>query len=143
MSNKSSNKKFEITSDELYNSLQKKEQLLLFDIRLQESYKSGHIDGAVHAVCDVKAKETIMPKIPKDVKLVLVDDDGTMSANTAVMMRSFGLDAHYLQGGMKGWQKGLVQGSPPTAITPDELWKKLKEDQNIFLLDVRDPDEFF
>ena len=142
MNDKPNDKKFEITADELFDSLQKKESFLLFDIRLQESYKSGHIDGSVHAVCDVKAKETIMPKIPKNIKLILVDDDGTMSAGTAEMMRSFGLDAHYLQGGMNSWKKELITGSPSTSITPDNLWNKI-QDQNIFLLDVRDPDEFF
>ncbi|MBM2819244.1 MAG: Beta-lactamase domain protein [Nitrosarchaeum sp.] len=134
-------KKFGVTPDELYNLLQKKEPLLLFDLSSQDAYNEGHINGAVHAVCDARAKDTIMPKIPKNVKLVLVDDDGTISEETAKMMRSFGLDAHYLQGGMKNWNKDLVKGSPPTAITPDKLWKKM-QDQNIFLLDVRDSDEF-
>lgn len=134
-------KKFGVTPDELYNLLQKKEPLLLFDLRLQDAYHEGHINGAVHAVCDTRTKDTIMPKIPKNVKLVLVDDTGTISEETAKMMRSFGLDAHYLQGGMKNWNKDLVKGSPLTAITPDELWKKI-QDQNIFLLDVRDSDEF-
>ena len=146
MSEQSANaKNFEITADQLNESLQKKEQLLLFDIRLENSYKSGHIDGSVHAVCDVKAKETIMPKIPKNIKLVLIDDDGKMAAETAHMMRSFGLDAHYLQGGMNAWSKDLVKGDPPASINPDELWKKLhlqNKNDDLFLLDVRDADEF-
>lgn len=133
--------KFEITFDELYTLLQKKEPLLLFDLRLQNSYKEGHIKGSVHAVCDARAKETLMPKIPKNVKLVLIDEDGTMSTETATMMRSFGLNAHYLKEGMKGWTRELVKGSPPDAINPDELSQKL-HDPNLYLLDVRDSDEF-
>lgn len=132
---------FKITSDELYDLLQKKESLLLFDLRLQEIYKAGHINGAVHAVCDVRTKDTIMPKIPKNVKLVLIDDDGVMSIETTKMMRSFGLDAHYLKRGMKNWNKEVVEGSLPTAIKPDDLWNRL-QDPNLFLLDVRDADEF-
>lgn len=134
-------KEFEITSNELYDLLQKKESLLLFDLRLQEIYKEGHIDGSVHAVCDTRTKDTLMPKIPKNVKLVLIDEDGTMSAETVMMMRSFGLDAYYLKGGMKNWNKELVKGISLNAITPDELSKKL-HDPNVYLLDVRDPDEF-
>ncbi len=133
---------FAITSEALDRLLQKKESLLLFDLRLQDIYKKGHIDGSVHAVCDAKAKDTLMPKIPKNVKLVLIDDDGTMSKETAMMMRSFGLDAFYLQGGMKTWTRGLTSGSPPDAISPDELSQKL-HDSNVYLLDVRDADEFF
>ena len=132
---------FAINSDNLYDSLQKNEQLLVFDLRLQETYESGHIKGSVHAVCDVNTKETIMPKIPKNVKIVLVDDDGKMAAETSTMMRSFGLDAYFLHGGMKQWSKETVKGNPPSSIKPDELWKKLQS-QNVFLLDVRDADEF-
>ena len=62
-------KEFEITSDQLYALLQKKESLLLFDLRLQEIYKEGHVNGSVHAVCDARTKDTLMPKIPKNVKL--------------------------------------------------------------------------
>ena len=46
------NNEFAITSDELHDAIQKNEQLLLFDLRSQEQYKSGHIEGSVHAVCD-------------------------------------------------------------------------------------------
>ena len=130
-----------ITSNDLYDSLQKNDHLLVFDLRLQEAYESGHIKGSVHAVCDVKAKDTIMPKIPRNVKIVLVDDDGKMAAETSAMMRSFGLDAHFLQGGMKQWNKETVRDSHTSSIKPDDLWKKL-QDQNVFLLDVRDTDEF-
>ena len=132
---------FAINSDDLYDSLQKNEQFLVFDLRNKEIYESEHIKGSVHAVCDAKAKETIMPNIPKNVKIVLVDDDGKMAAEISAMMRSLGLDAHFLQGGMKQWDKKTVSGSPPSSIQPDNLWKKI-QGQDVFLLDVRDVDEF-
>lgn len=131
-----------ITADDLHKSLQSGEPLLLFDLRLKDTFEKGHIRGAVHAVCDTRAKETIMPKIPKDVKIVLIDDDGIFAKETANMMSSFGLDAHYLEDGMKGWRKELVSGSPPAAISPKELWGKLQDSKDVFLLDVREPDEF-
>jgi len=134
-------KEFEISSDELHALLQKKEALLLFDLRLQDAYKEGHIDGSVHAVCDARSKDTLMPKIPKNVKLVLIDDNGTMSAEIVTMMRSFGLDAYYLKGGIKEWNKGLIKGSPPASISPDDLSHKI-HNPNVYLIDVRDPDEF-
>ena len=133
---------FEITAEELQESLQKKDPLLLFDLRLQDDYKNGHIAGAVHAVCDAKAKETIMPKIPKNVRIVLVDDDGSIVSETAKMMQSFGLDTHYLKDGMNGWNKEIVKGSPPSSIESDSLWKKIQDSKDLFLLDVRDADEF-
>ena len=132
---------FAITSEELYDLLQKNESLLLFDLRLKDIFKEGHINGSVHAVCDTQTKDTLMPKIPKNVKLILIDDDGIMSEETALMMRSLGLDAHYLKGGMKTWTKELVKGSPTDTISPHDLSKKL-HDSNVYLLDVRDSDEF-
>lgn len=132
---------FVITADTLYDSLQKDEQLLVFDLRLLESYESKHIKGSVHAVCDAKAKETIMPNIPKNVKIILVDDDCKTASETSAMMRSFGLDAYFLQGGMKQWDKETVSGSPQSSIKPDELWKMM-QNHEVFLLDVRDANEF-
>ena len=134
---------FEVTAEELQESLRKKDPLLLFDLRLQDVYRNGHIKGAVHAVCDAKAKETIMPKIPKNVKIVLVDEDGPMASETAKMMRSFGLDTCYLKGGMNGWSKEIVKGSPSSSVESDSLWEKMQDSKNdLFLLDVRDADEF-
>lgn len=131
-----------ISEKELLESIQKKELFLLFDLRLRENYEKGHINGSVHAVCDARAKETIMPKIPKNIKIVLLDDDGTMAAETAKMMYSMGLDAHYLKGGMKSWSGKTVQGMPQRTIDAQSLWSKLQKNENLFLLDVRDKDEF-
>jgi len=134
---------FEVTAEELQESLRKKDPLLLFDLRLQDVYRNGHIKGAVHAVCDAKAKETIMPKIPKNVRIVLVDENGSMASETAKMMQSFELDTYYLKGGMKEWDKEVVKGSPPSFVESDSLWKKMQDSRDdLFLLDVRDADEF-
>ena len=130
-----------VTSGELESLIENKDSLLVFDLRLKEKYESGHILGSVHAVCDAQAKETIMPKIPKNVKIVLIDDDGKMSSEIASMMRSFGLDAYYLKDGIGSWDKKLVTGTPSDAISPDDLWEKLESD-NLYLLDVRNTDEF-
>ena len=132
--------KLEITSDELHTSLKNKEPLLLFDLRLQDIYKKGHIPNSIHAVCDARAKEILMPKIPKDVKIILIDDDGSMSAETANMMNSMGLDAHYLKGGMKNWTYELTLGNS-TSIDPDELSEKL-HDSSLYMIDVRDSEQF-
>ena len=142
MKNKFMPEDFGVTAEELHESLQKKDPLLLFDLRLQDDYKNGHIAGSVHAVCDTKAKETIMPKIPKNVRIILVDDDGSMASETAKMMRSFELDTYYLKNGMKGWGKEVAEGNPPSSVESDILWKKMQDSKDLFLLDVRDADEF-
>lgn len=134
--------KLAVTSDELYTDLKSGKSLLVFDLRLKEHFTQGHVEGSVHAVCDSRAKETIMPRIPKGVKIVLIDEDGAMSSETAGMMVSYGLDAHFLKGGIKSWNKDLVKKDTHTVITPEELWQKLKENEDLSLVDVRQPDEF-
>ena len=44
---------------------------------------------------------------------------------------------------MKGWSKEIVKGSPPSSVESDSLWKKMQDSkEDLFLLDVRDADEF-
>ena len=131
-----------VTAEELYADLKSQKPLLVFDLRLKEHFIHEHIEGSVHAVCDSHAKETIMPRIPKGVKIVLIDDDGTISAGTADMMASYGLDTHFLKGGIKSWNKGLVRKDTRAVITPEELWSKIKKKEDLVIVDVRQPDEF-
>jgi len=98
-----------LTNDELYNLLCNTKSLFVYDIRTKEQFESGHIEGSIHAVCDFDVAQTIMPDIPRDVKIVVVDDDGTTSSELAVAMRSFGFDSYFLKNGIKGW-KGNVSG---------------------------------
>lgn len=122
-----------------------KELFLLFDLRSQEKYNHGHITGASHAVCDSNTKETIMPKIPKNIKIILVDDDGTVSKETAEMMRTMQFDSYYLDGGMNNWNGNIVSGSISDTISSVDLWKKLNdkdEYDSLLLLDVREPEEY-
>ena len=74
-------------------------------------------------------------KLKKNVKVVLVHEDDSMSSGTAKMMNSLGLDAYYLKGGMKAWEKEVVKDSPSTLIKPENLWDKIQE-QNVLLLDT-------
>ncbi len=112
--------KLAITAEELQNDLGSEKPLLVFDLRLKEHYNQGHVEGSVHAVCDSRAKETIMPKIPKSVKIVLIDEDGTIAAETAGMMTSYGFDAHFLKGGIGG---GIIGTKFATKIPQQKLLK--------------------
>lgn len=131
-----------ISDEELYKDLQSQKPLLLFDLRLKEDFAQGHIQGSVHVVCDARAKETIMPRIPKNVKIVLVDKDGMMASETAAMMTSHGFGAYFLEGGIKNWGMGLVKKDAQAAITPEELSEKLEHKEEVVLVDVRQPEEF-
>lgn len=99
-----------LTNDKLYNLLCNTKSLFVYDIRTKEQFESGHIEGSIHAVCDFDVAQTIMPDIPRDVKIVVVDDDGTTSSELAVAMRSFGFDSYFLKNGIKDWKGNVSSG---------------------------------
>ena len=130
----------EITADELSQIIDSKSPVLILDIREKERYMQGHISGAANAVCQsMQQKQMIMSKLPPSMKFVLIDDDGTASKENATMMAGFGFDAHYLKDGIKSWKKDLVKSTWDVTISGDNLWDSLKQNQNVFLLDVREP----
>ncbi|NDF24510.1 MAG: MBL fold metallo-hydrolase [Thaumarchaeota archaeon] len=133
----------EITPEELTQILQSKSNTLILDIRAKENYMSGHISGAANAVCNsMQQKQIIMSKIPPSMKVILIDNDGAEAKQNATMMARFGFDAHYLKDGIKSWGGELVKSTQDTVISGDNLWNSIKSDSDVFLLDVREPQEF-
>lgn len=133
----------EITQDELLSNIQSKIPLLILDIRAKESYMQGHVPSAANAICDsMQQKQIIMSKLPQHMRIILVDDDGTVAKENATMMARFGFDAHYLKDGMKGWSKETVKSTQDTSVNGDNLWNSIKQNENVFLLDVREPQEY-
>ena len=128
-----------MVSETLIEDLKLQKPLLLFDLRNLDDFENSHIEGSVHAVCDARAKETIMPKIPKNTKIILVSEPEELSKQTAEMMVTYGLDAHYLEGGFSSWNGKVAKGKTGKMILPDTLAQNLDD---VFLLDVRDTDEF-
>jgi glyoxylase-like metal-dependent hydrolase (beta-lactamase superfamily II) len=133
----------EITPDELSQILDSKTPVLILDIRAKEHYMDGHIPGAANAVCQsMQQKQVIMSKIPPSMKIILIDDDATEAKQNAVMMARFGFDAHYLKDGIKSWNRELVKSEWDVTISGDSLWASLKQNNDLFLLDVREPEEY-
>jgi len=54
-----------LSADQLNDELSQQNPLLLFDLRSKGQFENSHVKGSVHAVCDVHAKQTIMPKYHK------------------------------------------------------------------------------
>lgn len=138
------NNKFSVTSDELKSRLDSNASLMLFDLRDSKNFEQRHIPGSACAVCTEESKKKIMPRLPKDVEIVLVGEDEEYPKQMSEMMRQMGLNAKYLEGGISSW-KWEFNESLDRDISPSEL-KKLLDSKNsqeqVFLLDVREPDEF-
>ena len=132
-------KNLTISSEQLSQDMAQQKPMLVFDLRSLEQFEQSHVDGSVHAVCDAQAKERILPKIPQNVKIVLISEPEEISKEIAQMMVEFGLDAYYLKDGFSSWKGHLSKGKTGKHITPEELASNM---DGKFLLDVRDSDEF-
>ena len=127
--------------------LKNKEHVFVVDIRSAEQYQIGHIVGASH---DILAGETLgkrvktiqnkLPEIASAYNIVLVDNDGTDAKHAAQTMTEMGIQTFYLDGGMKNLSENL-ESSSQTVIDSQELSEKLAANDDLFLLDVREPDE--
>lgn len=128
-----------ITQEQLNTKLKQQQPMLLFDLRVEEEFEKSHIKGSVHAVCDSKAKERIMPNIPKGIRVILISESGKYAKKIAEMMIAFGLDACYLSGGFSSWSGSTSKGKTGKTISPEAL---LENAEQTYILDVRDTHEF-
>ena len=130
---------YRLSADQLDRELSQQNPLLLFDLRPKDQFENAHVKGSVHAVCDAQTKHTIMPKIPQNVKIVLISELEDAARETAQMMRTFGLDAHYLKDGFYSWKGKTEKGQTGKTVTAEHLESTLDQ---MFLLDVRNKNEF-
>lgn len=94
----------ELTKDELWKRLQRKDKLVVLDVRPQEEYKAGHIPGAVSIPLAELRKR--IKELPKS-KQIIAYCRGPLCALAPEATR-------YLQG--KGYKvKRLVDGAPDWA----------------------------
>src|SRR5215211_8775046 len=134
-----------ISSDELRSKLSSgDEPIMIFDIGDESRYKREHIPSSRFMVCDDKTISTTLPKMPKGIDIVLVGEDENYTKEMAQMARDkAGLQTRYLQGGLAAW-KWQKTGALDPRISPNDLKHELdqgKLNREIFLLDVREPDE--
>ena len=141
---------FSISAEDLKSKLDSKRPLMLFDIGERERYEKKHIPGSSYAVCNEESKKKIMPKLPKDVEIILVAEKDEYTKQMAEMMHQIGLKVRYLLGGIKAWKWDFAGGKFDTITSKNisafelkvALDKKLGNNDDVFLLDVREPNEY-
>ena len=139
---------FEITPEELKEKLYKKsgKPIMIFDIGNKARYEKEHIPGSKFAVCDQQTINNLLPKLPKNIDIVLVSENEDYTRQMAQMAREKGgLRTRYLKGGISAWNDEKTEIQDPR-ISANDLKIAIDEDKvkrgNIFLLDVRSPEEF-
>ena len=139
---------FEITSEELKEKLKDKsgKPIMIFDIGNKERYQKEHIPGAKFVVCDQQTINSLLPKLPKDINIILVAEDEDYTRQMAKMAREKGgLNTKYLKGGISSWN-GEKTERQDIKISAKDLKNAIDKGKvkrgDIFLLDVRDSNEF-
>jgi rhodanese-related sulfurtransferase/glyoxylase-like metal-dependent hydrolase (beta-lactamase superfamily II) len=119
------------------------EGALLVDARTNEQFDEAHIPGGISASAYETGFATKVAKVlPTDVELIVVAASDGYELEAAELLASVGLRVRgYLEGGMTAWRS---EGRPVRRIElidPEELAGRM-EDDDLFVLDVRDDDEF-
>ena len=136
-----------ILAEELRSKLSSRdESIMIFDIGNEDRYKREHIPGSRLMVCDDETIKTMFPKMPKGIDIVLVGEDQNYTKEMAELARNkAGLQTRYLQGGLAAWKWDKSAEIDPR-ITPNDLKQALDQGKlnigEIFLLDIREPEEF-
>jgi rhodanese-related sulfurtransferase len=77
------------------------EGAFLLDVREPDEWQAGHAPGAVHVPLGALAASR--EQLPDDRTIVCICRSGARSGRATEAMRSWGLDAINVAGGMKGW----------------------------------------
>src|SRR5262245_32358207 len=93
--------------------------LTVLDVREDDEWAAGHIDGAVHIpLMQVPGR---LPELPPDQQVLVVCKVGARSAQATAYLQAQGVDAVNLAGGLVAWQRAgrsLVaeDAAPPQVI---------------------------
>jgi len=139
---------YTINQKAVFTQLQNNEPVLVVDIRTVEQFQEGHLNGASHdnysdSATLEKRVTTIQKRLPEVASthsLILVDDNGTRAKKASQSMTEMGIQAFYLEGGMDNLSENLISHSQIT-INSEELMQIITTDEDLYLLDVREPDE--
>jgi len=139
--------KYAIDDKTVLVQLQNNLPVLLVDIRTAEQFQAGHLKGSAHdnlnsAILEkrITTIQKRLPEVASTYNLVLVGDDEITAKERAQTITAMGIQTFYLEGGMNNLSKNIISGTQ-TTIDSKELSQKITADKDLFLLDVRQPEE--
>jgi rhodanese-related sulfurtransferase len=96
----------------------RRSELHLLDVREQDEWDAGHIDGAQHIpLGELGAR---LAELPKDRLVVAVCRSGSRSDRAAKGLRGNGLEAENLDGGVTAWSRAglplVAKGGGPGRV---------------------------
>ena len=139
---------FSISSNELKQQMTLDPNLVVIDMREPNSYMKGHIESSSVDVMEgatldkrIKTMFSKIPEVAQSFHVVLVGDSESKAFNSAQIMNNAGIPTSYLVGGIESWDDNLSTKMTPTVINSKELHQQLQNQDDLYLLDVREPSE--
>jgi rhodanese-related sulfurtransferase len=81
---------------------ERRDEVLLLDVREQDEWDAGHIEGSVHIpMAELGARQD---ELPQDRPIVAVCRSGNRSAAVTQALSKAGYEAHNLVGGVAEWR---------------------------------------
>jgi rhodanese-related sulfurtransferase len=103
----------QVNADTLRRWLSEGRPVVIVDVRNEQDRAKGTIPGSIHfnASAALKANDPAAMEqfnVPADACVVMVCNSGHSAATAAKLLRDRGIDARFLERGMKGWSKNQV-----------------------------------
>jgi len=142
-------------SKDLNDKIKQKSGIQIVDLRSQSDFAEEHIMDSINIPQENLQKEGDILDPEKETILVTYTDSKEAIANSVKLLESNGFNnVSVLYNGMEGWKSGLfstvANGNPDSIldqskivyISLEEFQSALNTDDNLFILDVREPSEF-
>ncbi|MCC6189543.1 MAG: MBL fold metallo-hydrolase [Anaerolineales bacterium] len=117
---------------------------LALDVRERQAFAAGHVRGAYGIPLSAPLITWAGWLVPFGARLVVVEDDAARREEAVRQLIRIGYDnlLGYLEGGVKAWARAGYETSSARSISVHELRQRLRSDEPLTLLDVRQADEW-
>ncbi len=136
-----------ISPEEVYRIISEGRDHFLLDVRTEEEYNQGHIEGAY--LIPVQELENRLNEIPVDKQIIVYCRSGNRSRTAANILMENGFGMVYDMGGINSWiEKGypVVTEESTVAgfkeIKVDEAYQIFTGDEDFLFIDVRSEGEY-
>lgn len=121
-----------------------REGALVLDVRAAAVYGRGHIHGSLNIGLGGQFASWAGSLIAPETPLLLVAEDETKAEEAVLRLARVGLEnvRGFLRGGMEAWQQTGRAASTITQISVAELQRRIEEEPDLQLVDVRRPAEY-
>jgi hydroxyacylglutathione hydrolase len=120
------------------------EGAVVVDARTNDQFDEAHIPGAISASAyDTGFGTKVAKVVPPDIELIVVAASDGYELEAANLLASVGLRVRgFLEGGMTAWRSEGRHVARLELLDPDGLAKRLSDDAETLVVDVRDSSEY-